>query len=177
MMKNIWKQLVSAEKRKYPIKKDDLGRSIRKRCFELFDLGIRPSEVRKKLNIKFKTACTYYYQWKKQPLGLEMQYPVVRKILKNKQGIRPMLMESIARELGVNQEEAETHLEKPWAIKQAIRGSLRSAIEEAREKRSRKRKQAAMMIVRLIEEGGVSLDHIIETLDKLVTEVGKGYEK
>jgi hypothetical protein len=45
--------------RKYPIKRDGEGRSLRVRCFERFEQGQRPVEVARKLNIKEATAWVF----------------------------------------------------------------------------------------------------------------------
>jgi len=53
--------------RKYPIKKDEYGRSARKRAFAAFNSGARPADVASEVGISLQTACRYFSDWKKLP--------------------------------------------------------------------------------------------------------------
>ena len=69
--------------RKYPSKRNEGGKSARCRAFDAFGLGLKPAQVKDELDISPKTACRYFYDWKKQPRNLELRYRIAREIRKH----------------------------------------------------------------------------------------------
>ena len=69
--------------RKYPIIRDEQGRSLRRQAFDLFDRKHRPTEIYKKQLVpaKLTTLLRYYEDWKKQ--GGHFAFAAIRKALKN----------------------------------------------------------------------------------------------
>lgn len=65
---------------KYPTKRDQFGRSGRRRAFKAFDKEKRQSQVAREEDIKPKTAYHYYQVWKKQPRNCAMEYKAVREL-------------------------------------------------------------------------------------------------
>jgi hypothetical protein len=60
--------------RKYPIKRDGEGRSLRARCFGLFEQGKRPVEVTEELKMKETTVHRYFRDWKKLGPNCKRRY-------------------------------------------------------------------------------------------------------
>ena len=68
--------------RKYPVKRDERGQSLRARCFKLFDEGMKPLEVEKELKMKKSTVSTYYRDWKKLGPDFDKQYAFTKGLFK-----------------------------------------------------------------------------------------------
>ncbi|MCX6000182.1 MAG: hypothetical protein NTU41_11520 [Chloroflexi bacterium] len=82
--------------RRYPIVRDELGRSGRRRSFALFDDGIKPGEAALRVNINKRTARRYYCQRKKLPQDLATAYEVARGIRQIAAEFPEMLVDSLA---------------------------------------------------------------------------------
>ena len=117
------------DKRKYPIRKDERGWSARKRCFELYDIGGRPTDAARKIGISLKTACQYHYQWKKLPKHLEFKYCLVKNRLKKNPKLREKVIEELSAETGEPEYKIRLWIESPWGIKQLVSGKWRDIIE------------------------------------------------
>lgn len=161
-MLNIFKK-----KRQYPIIKDDRGRSIRARCFGLFNKGKRPMEISRELGAKPRTVLTYFAQWKKEHPNLQEDYPVFKETLKTNPELKLKIAQGLARELSISEDEAIERLEKPWAIKQAMRGTW---LREKKQKDEQLRLEAARSIVFMVEKAGVTLPKIAGRLRELIQE-------
>ena len=110
--------------RKYPIKRDQFGRSGRKRAFDGFDKGLRPSQVAREADIKPRTAYRYFQDWKKLPENLEMEYRAFRALKKRGIDITGENIELLAVGLGMSQEEVRRDLQKPWGLKRLLMGKF-----------------------------------------------------
>jgi hypothetical protein len=66
--------------RKYPIKRDGEGLSLRARSFERFERGNRPGAVAEELKMPVPTACRYYRDWKRLGLHFERKYAYVKSL-------------------------------------------------------------------------------------------------
>jgi transposase len=108
--------------RKYPIKRDEFGRSARQQAFKLFDKGMRPAAVARLVDVKPKTAFTYFRAWKKQGGNLEGLYKVARTMMRRPGGFSPTVISILAEELGMAEEEVVERLQKPWGLKQLMMG-------------------------------------------------------
>ena len=70
--------LITGKKhRRNPIKRDREGKSLRRRCFDLFDLGHRPAEVARELKMKKNTTYRYYRDWKNTGMNYATNYRLV----------------------------------------------------------------------------------------------------
>ena len=79
---NLKKVFGIKKSRKYPIKHDEEGRSLRARSFELFERGKRPSEVAEQLKMKEATVFRYFRDWKLLGPNFEQQYAYVQSLFK-----------------------------------------------------------------------------------------------
>ncbi len=108
--------------RKYPIKRDENGRSLRQQAFELFDKGLRPSQIYKQKMIpaKLKTLFRYFEDWKKEEKRLS--YQAIRQAMKKFPEFTDGVIKALANKLKMSVEEVEIRLIKPWGLKQALLG-------------------------------------------------------
>lgn len=110
--------------RKYPIKRDSRGLSLRARCFELFDEGKRPVEVAKELGMKTSTAYKYSRQWQRLGPNFERRYAYIKGLLKESAPDRDKDIELFARACGIQKEDLETVLARPHGLRRLMTGKL-----------------------------------------------------
>ncbi len=110
--------------RKYPIKRDDRGQSLRAGCFQLFDEGKRPVEVARELAMKKSTVQSYFRQWKLIGPDFEKKYTYVRELLKKSAPNRDHNLELYAKACGISKEEFEAVLAKPHGLRRLMTGKL-----------------------------------------------------
>ena len=82
--------------RKYPVRKDECGRSARQRAFEAFDDGKNPREVARMVEISVRTAYRYFADWKKFPQNLELHYQMIKTSRKSNRELSKEAIESLS---------------------------------------------------------------------------------
>ena len=89
----IWKW------RKYPIKRDERGRSLRQQAFELFDEKHRPTEIYKQqlLPAKLNTLLRYYQDWKKK--GDHLSYRITKKVMEENPDFTEQMIKTLSEQL------------------------------------------------------------------------------
>jgi len=157
--------------RKYPIKRDQFGRSGRRRAFDAFDKRKRPSQVAREEDIKPKTAYRYYQDWKKLPGNFELHYEAFKTLKRRGIELSEETIEYLAEGLGMSQEEVIERLEKPWGLKQLIMGKWPNYAREKHQSEEESRLEAALWLVSYIERGGLSPD-VIRVKLKRIMELG-----
>lgn len=172
-MLRIVPKFLRKDKRKYPIIKDEWGKSARARSFEAYDTGKRPVEVARILGISPKTAYQYHYQWKKLPKHFEENYQVLKKRLKENSELREEIVQTISKNLGEPENKIRWWLQSPWGLKQIMSGEWRATQERKREIAEKKRTKTATKLIDMITIQGVSMDEIWEALQKLADEKSK----
>ena len=110
--------------RRYPIVRDGRGRSLRQQAFVLFDNRLRPSQISKQkiLPVKLNTLFRYFEDWKKE--GIHASYSITRKVMKENPDFSQQLITTISKHLEMPAEEVAKRLQRPWGLKQALRGKL-----------------------------------------------------
>jgi len=156
--------------RKYPIKRDEYGKSARRLAFDAFDRGLKPAQVTDELDISYRTAYRYFADWKKQPRNLELRYQMAREIYKHEPQFEQEVIKTLATNLDLPEEKIVERLQKPWALMQLVRGKWSPEIEERRIAKSLARLDSALQFLNLYEILGVSPERIKTELDKLEQE-------
>lgn len=144
---------VFRKQRKYPIKRDDTGRSARSRAFELFNNGMRPSKAAPKIGISAKTAYRYYEDWKKYPRNYKQLQAMFR--IWSKAG-RTTHIEELAKLLDMPVGELTERLEKPWGFRQIAESKLTRNKKERLTDIGQDRLLAALDYVGLSEKAGLT---------------------
>jgi len=111
------------ELHKEPPKRAVSGRSMRLQVFMAFDLGMRPTDVTRMINLSQTTAFRYFQQWKKMPPLFKAKYKLARKCF-HELGYndRRIIARALANELGTTEAQISAQLGKPWAIRQIVTG-------------------------------------------------------
>lgn len=122
------------------------------------------------MGISFKTACTYFYQWKKLPREFDSKYRNMKRILQRNPHALDRFIKEIAADLGEPEKKIKAQLETPWGIHQLVAGKYKKYIRDKEAAIGRQRIEAAVKIIRLHENLGVPLDKITEAFEKLSKE-------
>jgi len=157
--------------RKYPIKRDDEGRSARHRAFDLFDKGLMPAQVAAQVGISARTARRYRADWRKRPTDYRFQYILMKQFLRHA-NVRHLFATEIAKRLHLPVRFVMRRLSQPWAAKQILTGEWVKWGGEEREKRRWARLQAADMILDMCAEARVSPSQVIAMLRRLKAKRG-----
>jgi len=112
----LWKR------RRYPIRRDDRGRSLRQQAFELFDNKLRPTEIYKQqlMRAKLTTLFRYYEDWKRK--GDHVSYRITKKVMKENPDFTQQMIMALSEHLEMPVQEVIRRLQRPWGLKQALRG-------------------------------------------------------
>jgi len=158
-------------KRKYPIIRDEYGLSARKLAFKAFDLGKGPAEVSFELPISRRTAYRYFADWKKQKPNLDFSYRSLKAKLKKDRQFSEQLIISLSNPLGMSREEVILRFQKPWGIKQLIMGNWPDYAREKVHSKQEARLGAALHMINLFEQLGVTPDEFKAAFERLLLEV------
>lgn len=162
--------------RKYPIKRDDYGKSARRRAFDAFDDGKRPAEVGLMVGISLRTACRYFADWKRQPKNLQIRYRIAKAVLKNDPEFPTEIVKSLATGLGMSEEEVIMRLQRPWGLKQLLVGNWPNYLREERRSQAESRLDAALNIVRFVEHYGMTAEKAKVEVCRLIEEALRARE-
>lgn len=141
--------------RKYPIKRDEEGLSLRARCFELFEQGKRPVAVAEELKMKEATVFRYFRDWKQLGPNFELEYAYVRSLFRKTALDRDKNIELFARACGIEKEQLETNIAQPHGLRRLMTGKFYfPAHADADHIRHMALKLALMISDFLIKNGG-----------------------
>jgi len=140
----IWKW------RKYPIKRDENGRSLREQSFALFEKKFRPSQIYKQrlLPVKLKTLFRYFEDWKK--VGDHLSYRMIRTVIKQNPDVNQQIIEALAKHLRLPVEAVQKRMLEPWGLLQLLRGEPASDRFKKEQHANEARMRAALNIMRLM---------------------------
>ena len=105
---------------RFPIKRNENGRSARQRAFDLFSEGYRPAQVCKMLPISLRTACRYFEDHKKS--RHRVSYSAIRKWMKGHPEFSEAVIDMLATSLEMSREEVIDRIQKPWGLLRAMKG-------------------------------------------------------
>jgi hypothetical protein len=142
------------KKRKYPIKRDENGKSARNRCFEMFADNTPIDEIAEIVGVKIDTVRRYHLQWKKNP-NFERQYVYIKGLFKRTSPDRDKNIELFSRACGITNEQLETILSRSHGLRRLMTGKFYlPAYADADHKRSIAFEVALLITDHLIKNGG-----------------------
>ena len=108
--------------RKYPIKRDEYGRSGRKQAFALFKDGYRPAQIYKEemIPVSKTTLFRYYEDWKKKRQLIP--YPMLKKHIIRDPEINERTIAKLSKALEIKKEEVVERMQRPWGLMQLLKG-------------------------------------------------------
>jgi len=149
-----FKRFGRKKRRKYPIKRDEKGKSARSRCFEMFEEQISLREIAERMGVQINTVEKYYQQWKKNP-KLEQQLAYFKELLKKTAPDRERTIELIAKICRIPKEQVETILHQPHGLRRILTGKFYfPAHADADHKRYVVLELASLISDHLVKNGG-----------------------
>jgi hypothetical protein len=163
--------------RKYPIKRDSEGLSLRARSFELFEQGKRPSEVAEELKMKEATVFRYFRDWKRLGPNFNKYHDYVRSLFDKKAPDRNKNIELFAGACGISKEEFEAILSRPHGLRRFLTGKFYFPVQaDVDHKKCIVLELAILMSDFVVKEGGKFGD-VYFGLKRYMHEIKKYREK
>jgi hypothetical protein len=135
--------------------RDKEGRSLRTRCFEMFEQGQRPAAVAEELSIKAPTVCRYFRDWQRLGPNFKRLYAFNKELFKKNDADRYRNIESFARRLGITKEQFQAILSQPHGLRQFVTGKLHFPVQaEADHKRHLALELSLLLSDHLINNNG-----------------------
>ncbi len=156
--------------RKYPIRRDETGRSARQRAFELFELDYAVDKVAEEVEISRETARRYHYDWGKRGKGWETRHYTIKHMWKTNPEFSERFVDDLAEALGMTKTEVIGRLQQPWGLKRALLGRWPNRYLEGVRSGVEARLSAALDMVALVEMGGTPAEELMSLLHDLVTD-------
>ena len=159
-------------RRRYPLKKDENGRSARQRAFDLFGKGQRPAQVSKIIPISLRTTVRYYEDFKK--IRHKVPYSTIRKWIKESPEFSDKVIAILATSLEMTPEEVIIRMQKPWGLHQAMLGEWPDYRLDKQRTEIEDRLLAALEVVKFAEVFGHKDPRTVrETLQKIIIDRGE----
>ncbi|MFC2069053.1 hypothetical protein ACFLTP_08645 [Chloroflexota bacterium] len=144
-MKIKLKLLLKKRGRKYPIARDEYGQSLRQRAFKLFRVQYRPAQVSKMLPISMRTACRYFEYWKK--MTHKVPFSHIKQLMKKNPELSEYMIGMLAEYYGVPRDLIVLRMQKPWGIRQLLKGEFPKARVERARSEIEQRLEAGLRLV------------------------------
>jgi hypothetical protein len=167
----------SRKSRKYPIQRDQLGKTLRTRCFELFDKGERPLEIARILNIKKPTVQRYFRQWKKIDPNFDKQYAYIKEIFKKTAPDREKNVELFAQTLGIEKEQFEAILSQSHGLRRFLMGKLYFPVQGEADHKLHIALVLALLIADHLVRNGGKYEDVYTALEHYMAENQKDREE
>lgn len=168
----------TSDKRRYPIKRDEYGYSARARAFDLFDLGRRPKDVCREVDISLTTACRYFHDWKKAGgRNARSRLSVTAQIIRRKLEVSDEVVQKLAEYYDVSPDEIIARAQKPWGVLRLLRGGWPNRRLDKEYGKQDKRLRAALELIKLFEVAGHDPELVSEIIDKITDELKKALKK
>ena len=155
--------------RKYPVRRDEEGRSLRQQAFRLFDKGFRPAQIykQKMITAKLKTLYRYFEDWKKDRKRLS--YQTLRKQMKEIPEFTDDVIKALSEKLKMPIEEVQRRLLIPWGLKQALLGEWPDYGLRQKQKKIEARLMGGLYFMRIGELLGKSPEALAQLLLWIIT--------
>jgi len=108
--------------RKYPIKRDGEGLSLRARCFGLFEQGYSPVAVAEELKMEKTTVYRYFRDWKRLGPYFERKYDYIRSLFNKTTPDRDKNIGLFAETCGISKQHLEAILSQPHGLRRLMTG-------------------------------------------------------
>jgi hypothetical protein len=159
--------------RKYPIKRDGRGLSLRARCFAQFDQGKRPAEAAQALKMNEATVFRYYRDWKRLGPDFAKQYSFVKGLLKKTAPDRERDIELFARMLGLPKEQFKDILSRPHGLRQFLTGKLYFPANADMDHKMHVSLELALLISDHVTKNGGKIEDVYLALDRWLPEAAR----
>jgi hypothetical protein len=148
----------SRKSRKYPVKRDEQGRSARSRCFKMFFDNVPLDDIVGMVDVTPDTVRRYYLQWRQEPVHRE-GYAYARHLFARANPHRDSNLEPFARAWGITKEQLEITLSQPHGLRRLVTGKIYAPAHQAADYRRHVALKVAVLIAdHLTKKGGTFED-------------------
>ena len=171
-------KLFSWKSRKYPIKRDEYGRTGRQQAFALFNKGYRPTQVHKEelITLSKKTLFRYFEDWKKE--RPQIPYSILKNHVTRDPEINERTIAKLSKALEMKKEEVVIRMQRPWGLMQLIKGQwpdYRPArIRSENENRLDTALRLSLFFEEVIDKKPAEIGNIIQ---RFIIEIKKEYDE
>lgn len=163
-----FRRLFGRKKRRYPVRRDEKGRSLRQLCFKAFDAGKRPVEAARELDMKESTAQRYFRQWKLAGPNFETTFAYARKLIKPGSPGREDFLAGMASACKVSVEELETALSRPHGLRRLMTGKIMFPGHEDARKRLQRIFGVAIFLDSRLAKHGMTFEDVSFAFEQLM---------
>ena len=153
--------------RKYPIKRDESGKSARSRAFKLFEDGIRFDEISEEVGIKIDTVYKYHQQWMKNR-QIEQQIKLAKELFKKTAPDRSKNIDLVTSALRITPDELEAILAKPHGLRSLVTQKFRLPAHDNMDHRLHISFAFALLISEHLTENGGKFQDVFVSFDRLL---------
>lgn len=109
-------RLLFRKHRRYPIRRDKSGRSLRQQAFDFFDEGSRPYQLYKQklVQASSRTLFRYYEDWKK--INNRPSNSVLKKAMRQEPGLTEDLVKELSEQMDMPIKEVMAMISQPWGM-------------------------------------------------------------
>jgi hypothetical protein len=157
------------KKRKYPIKRDETGKSARSRCFEMFADNIPYDEIAEIVGVKVDTVRRYHQQCKNDP-GFERRFTLAQSLFKKTAPERESNIEIFARVLGISKEQFETIPCQPHGLRRLMTNKIYLPIHAAADRKRHMALELALLITEHLINNKGKFEDVYFPLKRLMQE-------
>jgi hypothetical protein len=157
------------KRRKYPIKRDEKGRSARSRCFEMFADNIPFDEIARIVGVKVDTVRRYHQQWKNDPV-FEKRYIFIQSLFKKTAPDRESNLELFARVCGITKEQFEAILYQPHGLRRLMTNKIYLPVQADADHRRHMALELALLITEHLIKNKGKFEDVYFALKRLMQE-------
>jgi hypothetical protein len=158
--------------RKYPIIRDENGRTARERCFELFPQLIPLKEIAKHLGLPIETVRRYHRQWK-QNQKFEGQLHFAKSLFEKKSPFRDENINIYSKAIGITPEKFVEILSQPHGLKRLMQGKFYTPVKESVDHKIHIAFAFSMLISDHIVKSGGSFEDVYDSFKRWMPEYAK----
>ena len=160
----------SKKSRKYPVQRDQEGKSLRSRCIERFNQNRRPAEVAKELNMPPATAQRYFRDWKILGPNFERLYAFVKGLFKKTNPEREKNIDLFALTLGIKKEQFEVVLLQPHGLRRFLTGKLYFPVQAEADHKLHIALALGLLVADHLGKNGGKYEDIYHSLQRFMVE-------
>ena len=109
-------RLIFKKRRRYPIRRDKSGRSLRQQAFDFFDEGFRPYHLYKEklVGASPRTLFRYYEDWKR--INDHPSDSIMKKAMRREPGLSEDLVKELSEQIDMPVKEVMVMVSQPWGM-------------------------------------------------------------
>jgi len=109
-------RLIFKKRRRYPIRRDKSGRSLRQQAFDFFDEGFRPYQLYKQKLVQAspRTLFRYYKDWKK--INNHPSDSILKKAMRREPVLTEDLVKELSEQMDMPIKEVIAMVSQPWGM-------------------------------------------------------------